>query len=476
MKRGLQRSATLGLLLSAALLGGTSAAGAHPLGNFTINVYGGLIVQQDRLVVDYVVDLAEIPTYQARATIDLDGSGAISQGEAAAYRDERCAALASGVAIDAGGGPVTLGTTRSAISFPAGAGGLATTRLECRFESAADLAAQASITYVDTNYEGRLGWREVTAVGDGVTLRETDVPATSESSRLTAYPADGLSPGITSASIRATPGGPRLASLPGPGQDAAAIAGAPGTDAGILAALAGSRDLSVWLVGLMIIVAIGVGALHALGPGHGKALIGAYLVTRGGSIRQAVAVGGAVSVMHTASVLALGLLVVSAERVLPPERIYPWLGLASGLVALALGSWLLISRLHAAGRLGAKTPEPHEHGSHAHPHAHEDETPLSRRGLAALAVSGGILPSPSALVVLLTSISLGRTILGLVLIAAFSAGLATSLIGVGALAVRARASASRRLPQRVMTWAPVASAAVIAVIGVVLTTRGLIQL
>jgi len=180
--------------------------------------------------------------------------------------------------------------------------------------------------------------------------------------------------------------------------------------------------------------------------------------------------------MHTASVLALGLLVVSAERVLPPERIYPWLGLASGLVALALGSWLLISRLHAAGRLGAKTPEPHEHGSHAHPHAHEDETPLSRRGLAALAVSGGILPSPSALVVLLTSISLGRTILGLVLIAAFSAGLATSLIGVGALAVRARASASRRLPQRVMTWAPVASAAVIAVIGVVLTTRGLIQL
>ena len=180
--------------------------------------------------------------------------------------------------------------------------------------------------------------------------------------------------------------------------------------------------------------------------------------------------GTAVSVMHTASVLGLGLLVVSAERVLPPERVYPWLGLGSGLVALGLGSWLLVSRLHAAGWRRAT------HQRHGHEHAHDDPPPLGHRGLVALAFSGGILPSPSALVVLLTSISLGRTALGLVLIAAFSAGLAASLIGVGALAVRARASASRRLPQRVMTWAPVASAAAIAAIGVVLTTRGLTQL
>jgi ABC-type nickel/cobalt efflux system permease component RcnA len=228
----------------------------------------------------------------------------------------------------------------------------------------------------------------------------------------------------------------------------------------------------------MVIVAIGVGALHALGPGHGKALIGAALVAGRASVRQAVAIGGAVSVMHTTSVLGLGLLVVTAERVLPPERVYPWLGLASGLAALALGSWLLVGRLHATGwrRSGG-----HDRGGaaghdHPHPHGAHDHGVLSRPGLVALAFSGGILPSPSALVVLLTSISLGRTWLGLVLIAAFSAGLAASLIGVGLLAVRAKASAARRLPRRVMAWAPVASAAAIAVIGVGLTARGLLQI
>jgi ABC-type nickel/cobalt efflux system permease component RcnA len=229
----------------------------------------------------------------------------------------------------------------------------------------------------------------------------------------------------------------------------------------------------------MLVVAVGVGALHALGPGHGKGLIGAYLVGGGGTLRQAVAVGSAVSVMHTASVLGLGLLVVSAEQLLPPERIYPWLGLASGLVALALGSWLLVSRIHSAGwKLGRGHVEteghahPHE-DAHIHPPA---DTPLSRRGLLALAFAGGILPSPSALIVLLTSISLGRTALGLALISAFSVGLAGSLVAVGALALRARSLASHRLPTRIIGWAPVGSAAAIATIGLVLTVRGLLQI
>jgi len=157
-------------------------------------------------------------------------------------------------------------------------------------------------------------------------------------------------------------------------------------------------------------------------------------------------------------------LVLSAQRLFAPERVYPWLGLASGLVALGLGFALLVSRLHALS-------ERRRHG-HDHPHP---ERPLSRRGLLALAFAGGILPSPSALVVLLGSVSIGRTSLGLVLIAAFSLGLATSLIAVGALAIHARDMATGRLPAGLVRLAPVVSAGCIALAGVVLTARGLFQ-
>jgi ABC-type nickel/cobalt efflux system permease component RcnA len=234
---------------------------------------------------------------------------------------------------------------------------------------------------------------------------------------------------------------------------------------GLLAGFAARPDLSVGLIALMIGAAIAVGAIHALGPGHGKSLIGAYLLGSGGTLRQAAAVGVAVSVMHTASVLGLGLLVLSAERVLAPERVYPWLGLASGLVALGLGAALLVSRIHALS-------ERRRHG-HDHPHVHR---PLSRKGLIALAFAGGILPSPSALVALLGSVSIGRTALGLVLIAGFSVGLAVSLVAVGALAIRARHVATGRLPARLMRLAPVVSAGCIALVGLALTARGFLEI
>ncbi|MGZ8630329.1 MAG: nickel/cobalt transporter, partial [Actinomycetota bacterium] len=273
-------------------------------------------------------------------------------------------------------------------------------------------------------------------------------------------------------------GGPRLAALPEPGSTAEATASSAigARDGGLLASLVGREELTPMLVAAMLLVALGVGALHALGPGHGKTLIGAFLVGAGGTVRHAVGVGAAVSVMHTASVLTLGLVVLSAERLFAPERVYPVLGLASGLIALGLGSMLLVSRIHAATSGGAD--------GHAYDHDHEVDhevevvagSPLSRRGLVALAFSGGILPSPSALVVLLASVSLGRTALGLVLIGAFSAGLAVALIGVGVLTLRARDLAERRLTDRLARLLPLASAGAIAAMGLFLTVRGAIQL
>jgi nickel/cobalt exporter len=431
---------------------------AHPLGNFTINTSASLVLHADEVEVDYVVDMAEIPTFQERGTIDADGNGSLSSEEEAAYRNAACAELETGLRLDVDATRARLAMHASELSLPVGQAGLRTLRLTCTFRATVAPGPTHDLAFEDANYADRLGWHEVTAAGDGATIVRADVPAASPSRQLTSYPKNVRPLNVRSATVAFRPGGAalRAASPDGPATPASG---------GILADFAARPDLSAGLIAIMIAAAILVGAVHALGPGHGKSLIGAYLVGSGGTLRQAVAVGAAVSVMHTASVLGLGLLVLSAEQLFAPERVYPWLGLASGLVALGLGAALLVSRLHALS-------ERHRH-RHDHPHT---ARPLSRRGLIGLAFAGGILPSPSALVVLLGSVSIGRTALGLVLIAAFSLGLAGSLIGVGALTIRARDLATGRLSARVIRLAPVLSASAIALLGLVLTGRGILQL
>jgi ABC-type nickel/cobalt efflux system permease component RcnA len=445
-------------ILSALTLWMPPVALAHPLGNFTINTSASLVLRADQVLVDYAVDMAEIPTFQERRTIDADGDGSLSSAETAAYRGDACAGLERGLHLVVDGTATRLTTRSSDLSLPVGQAGLRTLRLTCVFRAAVAPGATHDLAFEDANYADRLGWHEVSAAGDGATIVRADVPAASPSRHLTSYPKNVRPLNVRSASVAFRPGGAALRAASPDGT-------ATPASGGILADFASRPDLSAGLIALMIAAAILVGAVHALGPGHGKSLIGAYLVGTGGTLRQAVAVGAAVSVMHTASVLGLGLLVLSAEQLFAPERVYPWLGLASGLVALGLGAALLVSRLHALS-------ERHRHG-HDHPHP---ARPLSRRGLIGLAFAGGILPSPSALVVLLGSVSIGRTALGLVLIAAFSLGLAGSLIGVGALTIRARDLATARLPARVMRLAPVLSASAIALLGLVLTGRGILQL
>jgi ABC-type nickel/cobalt efflux system permease component RcnA len=431
---------------------------SHPLGNFTINTSAALVVRPDEVVVDYAVDMAEIPTVQEEGRLDPNGDGSRSGEELETYRTATCGDLRTRLQLRIDGTVAPLTLRSSELSLPVGQAGLSTLRLRCVFDAAIDPAPVHDLVFEDRTYPDRLGWREVTAAADGATIVHADVPDVSPSNRLRSYPADGAPSNVRSASVAFRPGGPSLDAQRG------AVTQEPASG-GLLGDLSARPDLSAGLIVLMIAAAVGVGAVHSLGPGHGKSLIGAYLIGADGTLRQAVAVGAAVSVMHTASVLGLGLLVLSAERIFAPDRVYPWLGLASGIVALGLGAALLVSRIHALS-------ERHRHG-HDHPHP---TRPLSRRGLLAIAFAGGILPSPSALVVLLGSVSIGRTALGLALIAAFSIGLAASLVAVGALAIRARHVATGKLPARVMRLAPVASAGCIALVGLLLTTRGLVQL
>ena len=191
-------------------------------------------------------------------------------------------------------------------------------------------------------------------------------------------------------------------------------------------------------------------------------------------VRHAATVGSAVAVMHTASVLALGLLVITLEQTFRPEALYPWLGLLSGVVALGLGAYLLISRLSAWGMRRHPAPA-HEHGDHAHTHALPEGAPLSPKGILALALAGGILPAPSALIVMLGAIEAHRAAYGVTLVLAFSAGLAAALMVVGMGAMKAREAMTKRLSSTAGRLVPVLSASAIVAVGLFLTVRGIAQ-
>jgi ABC-type nickel/cobalt efflux system permease component RcnA len=481
----LRRLVVAGALSVAVLLALPAApALAHPLGNFTVNTYTGVAVRPGEVLVRYVLDLAEVPTFEEMATIDGDGDGdgAASPGELRRWAGQKAGDLRAGLRLVVDGASAPLGLLSSEASVSPGQGGLSVIRLEAAYR--ADAPASGHVSFADGNFADQIGWREVTAVGlDGRAVSGSSVPTRSVSDELREYPDDLLSNplDVTEATFSFRPGGA--------GDGAATKGGGStgegsGTAGGGFASLVSRPELSVGVVLLSLALALGFGALHALAPGHGKTLMAAYLVGVGARTKQAVAVGVAVAVMHTASVLGLGVVILSAQRVFPAERAYPWLGLGAGLTALALGAWLMIARLQAwsAGRdqdrahAAAEDPRPEQAHGHVHRRLPAGASLLSRRGLGALAVSGGLLPSPAALLVLLGAVATHRVAYGLVLIAAFSVGLAGALTAVGVLAVRARDLVSRGLGGRLARGLPIASSAVIVAVGAVLTLQAIAQL
>jgi nickel/cobalt exporter len=279
--------------------------------------------------------------------------------------------------------------------------------------------------------------------------------------------------------------------------------GMPGGIAEDLAGLIDVSDLNPITLLVALAIAFGLGVVHALSPGHGKTIMAAYLVGGRGSTRQAIGLGLAVAVSHTLGVLALAVLTIAASSVLPPERLYPILGLASGALVVVIGASLLWSRLRAlrsvAGHRHSQEgdhghshdcehghshahPHPHSH-AHPHPHRHDHDAPagdgISWRGLIALGLSGGLVPSASALILLLGSIAAGLPAYGLVLVAVFGLGMAVVLGGLGLALVHARRLVERRPSaarlRRLAVPLQVSTAALVVVLGVVLTGQALAQ-
>ena len=472
----------------AIVAGPAGGASAHPLGNFTTNVYSGLRVLPGEVRVDYVVDLAEIPALQEVQEMDTDGDGAANEAELKAWADARVLEWRSGLTLRVDGDDLDLRVLDARAQLEPGQEGLDTLRFEA--DLVADAPDEGALTYRDANFEGQIGWREITAVGqDGAAVSGSSVPADSVSDALRSYPDDLLSSplDVRSATTSFAPG----ASASSSGSSVGEAAGRPGVEGGPFAALLANEGLGLMAAG--IAVAIALGAWHALLPGHGKTLMAAYMVGSGARVRHAVSVGAAISIMHTASVLALGLLVLTLERTFRPESLYPWLGLASGLVALGLGAYLLVARLSAWSRaehpVGTDAEHDHDHDhatgldhEHGHGpggHSHElpaGATPMSPRGLMALALAGGILPAPSALLVMLGAINAHRAAYGITLVLAFSVGLAVSLIVIGLGALKAREVMVRRMSTTMGRLVPVLSAAAIVGVGAFLSLRSLTQI
>jgi nickel/cobalt transporter (NicO) family protein len=421
-----------------AALAAPLAASAHPLGNFTINRFSRIEVAAHRAYVLYVLDLAEIPTYQA-GRIDVR-----------AY----AARIAAGARLELDGKRVRLTPVATALAHPNGAAGLHTTRLELLLRGPR-LDHSAALAYTDTNYAGRIGWKEI-VVG---------AKARSESDELRAYPKNLLqSPlDVTSVSSRLQPAGgppPKLTTgkaLQAPDRIA---------DAGFASLIARSH-LSALVILASLAAALFWGMAHALSPGHGKTIVTAYLVGRRGTPWHAGLLGLIVTATHTAGVFALGFVTLGLSQFIVPDRLYPWLNLVSGLLVVAIGASVFSSRFRH------RRAHAHGHAHHDHGHDHDGDGP-SRRSLLAVGVSGGLLPCPSALVVLLAAISLHRVAYGLLLIVAFSAGLALSITGIGLVAVLAKRAFKRiSFDGRVVRLLPAASALVILGAGLAMTVRAL---
>ncbi|GAA2146168.1 hypothetical protein GCM10009760_35570 [Kitasatospora kazusensis] len=573
-------------------------AAAHPLGNFSVNHYVGLTLHTDRVEALAVTDTAEIPALQEQTQADLDGNGTVDDTERAAWATAQCAQAAHRLAVTAAGAAVSWTVRTQRFEYRDGAAGLRTSRLECALEAPVRIASAGTPFEVSTGIDPtRVGWNEITARGDdGVRLDHSDVPETSVSGQLTDYPKDLLdSPrGVTRARFTAaqgagsgsgTGGGPASgtswASGPGSGISAGGPAGWVAALNRKVVELGGARQLTVPVGLLAVLLSIVLGAGHALLPGHGKAVMAAYLAGRRGRTRDAVTVGATVTVTHTAGVLVLGLC-LTAFSSLAGDQVLGWLGVVSGALVAAVGGGLLVGavrRLRADGGRPAAEPagavavmterelvpagavsgprHEHEHAQghgfehahghadghghdqtqehgygheghsseghshdvrgnghlhgaghgHAHPHDgpepgseagrghshrhglfgrahhhhhHDPARPLGKGGLIGLGIAGGLVPSPSALVVLLGAVALGRTLFGATLVLAYGLGMAGTLTAVGLLIVRlgdrfagaADGPLVRRL-RRIAPYTAASTALLVLVVGTGLLVRSL---
>jgi len=532
----IMRSRLIITFIAALILGFTSKIAAHPLGNFSISQYSAIQIGAQEIELRYIVDMAEIPTFQ-----EMQETGLVPKADdesATAYARRKAESLSGGLLLEVNGRRVTLQLESHEIIFPEGAGGLPTLKIGViyRGKLAGDNGGDYSLSYRDGNFPGRAGWKEMIAVAaPGVKLLSSSVPETDRSARLSDYPTDLLNspPQQLAAQMsfvvvplagrvdNFSAGKPlervktakpvvkrviteisqvRPTVAPALGRDLTTRrtvelkSNSQATPRSSFTEIMARKDLGLGVILAALAIAVGLGAFHALEPGHGKTLVATYLVGSRGTFKHAFLLGVSVTASHTAGVYLLGAITLYASKYIVPERLYPWLGAISGVTIALLGLILLVRRYrsrdelfgqnhyhHGAHDHGANGHDHHhEHAHHHHhdsheQHDHEVNQAVSLKQLLALGISGGIVPCPAALVVLLSAVAMQRVGFGLLLIVAFSIGLAAVLIAIGMLMVYARQFMTRLQTEGQWTtrWLPITSSAFILLAGIALTWQAL---
>ena len=442
---------------------------AHPMGNFSISHYARINASPTAISVHIVLDYAEIPTFQLFSDWGIRSEAEKTQDEIQPLVEQLVSGLKPRFRLRIDGLPTTLQASNIKHETTAGAAGLLTLRVSFDLMTAWK-PASVRLEFFDDSYRERIGWKEmVVAANTGFDFPEGNAFSNDRSSALTTYPSDPLmsAPNLSAVAIRIAPAIGRTPKPDNSTSVAGAVTEKPRSFSANLvrgdrlSEILGHRELPVRLVLIAIGIAFLLGALHAMSPGHGKTLVAAYLVGNRGTARHAVLLGAIVTFTHTAGVFLLGLVTLFASSYIVPEKLYPWMGLISGLMILGIGVNLFRGRLSRFRHDGSGD---HDHGPGGH--THEIPESITPRSLVALGVSGGIVPCPSALVVLLSAIALHRVELGLVMLVAFSLGLASLLVAVGLLVVRAGRLIERTPLAHALSGAlPVVSAGIVTVIG-----------
>ncbi len=475
---------------------------AHPMGNFSVSHFTRLDVTKKSVHIAYVLDLAEIPTYQLMRDWNLDPSAdaKIPQDTLNEKASAQARTWIKSLDFTSNGEHLTPIFDHASIKLADGAGGMHVSRLETALHID---NVPGKLSFEDRNYPERAGWKEIVITSsDKTPIIQASHSGSDRSKALTEYPTD---PTLTPPQdLRASvewhveapvivtkivpieqPAAPvTQVATPAPAATAKPAAGEV-TRGDYLSRMLSQKDIpfNIMLIGLA--VAFAFGALHAKSPGHGKTMVAAYLVGSRGTMKQAAFLGGMVTLTHTISVFLLGLVTLLFAKYLAPEKLVTWLGVASGISIVLIGASLFFKRLgklrHAHSHHhhhhhrhdhdhAHDHDHDHEHGSHTHTHLPEGEVTL--KSLIALGASGGMVPCPSALVLLLISISLGHVGLGLLLLVSFSLGLAGVLMAIGIIVIYAK----QWLPDPVKTsqhpmfrLIPVLSAFVIVCVGLVMT-------
>ncbi len=475
-------------ILLVALLAFAGAVLAHPLGNFTVNQYSKLQVEKSSVKILCVLDMAEIPTFQESQIIDQDKDGKLSDDELNAYLEQISPNFVSNLIVLIDGKPVKLRPNGKTITLRDGMGNLKTLRAEWNLTgnlTVENLNGVHKLNFENKNYAERIGWNEIVVERiSGINIFDSSAYGSGVSNELNAYPQESL---MAPLNERAAKFSFSSAVVPASSKVLQNRDGhiTPAVQTDRFAELIAVPEITPTIIFFGLLLAFGLGAIHAMSPGHGKAVVGAYLVGSKGTPRHAIFLGLTVTITHTLGVFAIGLLTLFASQYILPERLMPFINFFSGLLVLFIGLSLFKTRLLTA--LGYKTETHHDHSDSHHEHdglqhTHDGSThshlppeTVTWKSLLGLGISGGLLPCPSALVLMLGAISMDRIGYGLVLTFVFSFGLAATLTAVGLIFLYiGKFFESKSLGEsRLLKALPVFSSFIIACLGAVICYQAL---